>query len=300
MKKVNFRSHFIYWLLPTVVTLGCILVFYLDPLGLSEIIAPEINREFGIAENIQLFLLILIFVYSVKGIRQRATQIEKYGYLLLSVATAFIFLEEIDYGLHYYDHLTDQNNYTVTKLAVFDGRNIHNREGNTLNVFKMASYIIIVLFFVVLPLLPAKIKQKFSLLGYISPSRFIITTAFSLLILNQVALYICQNYDYSNPSLNANVSEFEEIMTYYIILLYTREMIKKPKINWAFKKQEIRRSEPFFLSFPNPGSPGLNLKINDPVNKICGQEKKFIFQKSLKKEGPVKTQKPFVERAVTF
>jgi DMSO/TMAO reductase YedYZ heme-binding membrane subunit len=240
MKKETLKSHFIYWLLPSVVTLACILLFYLNPLGLSSVIAPEINREFGIAENIQLLLLVLIFIYSIKGIRQRATKIEKYGYLLLAVATAFIFLEEIDYGLHYYDHLTG-NKTLGTQVVIFDRevRNIHNQDKVILDSFKMVSYVLIVLFFVLLPLLPATLKQRFPLLNYFSPSRLIITTAFSLLVLNQVALYLYNNYNYSNPSLNANVSEFEEIMTYYIIFLYIREMTRKPKEVTIFKKPAL-------------------------------------------------------------
>jgi hypothetical protein len=85
------------------------------------------------------------------------------------------------------------------------------------------------LFFVALPLLPYSIKTKYPLLNYLSPSTLIIITALSLLILNQIALYLYKHYDYDNPSLDSNVSEFEEGMTYYIIFLYIREMVKKPK-----------------------------------------------------------------------
>jgi hypothetical protein len=233
MKGENLKKHLLYWILPSVVTLSCILLFYLDWFGLSELMAPEMNREFGVVENLQLVILVLIFIYSIKGIRKRETKIEKYGYLFVAIATSFVFLEEIDYGLHYYDYLIEKTNEQVTDVAVFDRkiRNIHNEGKITLNLFKLASYALIVACFVVLPLLPATLKKRFSLLNYFAPSCFIITTAISLLILNQIALYLYKNYDYSNPSLNANVSEFEEVMTYYIILLYIREMIRKPRVN---------------------------------------------------------------------
>ena len=228
MQENNFKTHFIYWILPSVVTLSCILIFYLNFFGLSEIIAPEQNREFGIVENIQLLLLLMIFFLAVKGARTHKVKIEKYAYIFVAAATAFIFLEEIDYGLHYYDLLAG-NSSNPARIEVFHTkvRNLHNNENNVLNIMKLISYAVIIIFFVLLPLLPDKLKNKYPLLGYLSPSRYVVITAFCLLILNQLALYLYKNFDYSNASLNANVSEFEEIMTYYIIFLYVREMVKK-------------------------------------------------------------------------
>ena len=239
MDENKFKTHFIYWILPSVVTLCCILVFYLNLFGLSEIIAPEHNREFGVVENIQLALLLMIFLLALKGARTHKVQIEKYAYILVAAATAFVFLEEIDYGLHYYDILTGRSKDNVAAIQVFDTkiRNLHNNENNVLNIMKLISYGIIILFFVVLPLLPDKLKQKHPLLAYLTPSRYIVITAFCLLVLNQFALYLYKNFDYSNASLNANVSEFEEIMTYYIIFLYIREMVRKHlpvgKMTWT-------------------------------------------------------------------
>ncbi len=229
MQENNFKTHFVYWILPSVITLVCILVFYLNLFGLSHIIAPEQNREFGIVENIQLLLLLIIFFLALKGVKSHQVKIERYAYIVVAAATAFIFLEEIDYGLHYYDILTGRNKDEVAGIEVFDKkvRNIHNQGDYVLNVMKLISYAVIIIFFVILPLLPKKLKQNHPLVNYLSPSPYIVFTSISLLILNQLALYLYKNYDYSNASLNANVSEFEEIMTYYIIFLYIREMVKK-------------------------------------------------------------------------
>jgi hypothetical protein len=227
--NVNFKKHLIYWIVPSIITLSCILIFYFNWFELSEFIAPSINREFGLVENIQNFLLILIFLTALKGFRTRNTKIEKYAYVLIMAATGFMFLEEIDYGLHYYDHLTGKSQ--VTKVVVFDNevRNLHNNGKLILNLFKLAAYIVIALFFAALPLLPEKLKTKNRWLNFLSPSRYIVGTAICLLLLNQIARYLYKNYDYANHSLDSNVSEFEEIMTYYIIFLYLRELINKPK-----------------------------------------------------------------------
>src|SRR5215212_9580967 len=191
----NFKKHLLYWIAPFIITLLCILVFYLNWLGLSDIIAPGINREFGVIENIQLIILLLIFFSALRGFRNRKVKIEKYGYALVMAATAFVFLEEIDYGLHYYDHITGKK---TTTLVIFDSevRNVHNNGKLILNLMKMTAYIMVCLFFVLMPLLPDKLKKRSQWLNFLSPSRYIITTAVSLLVLNQVALYFYKGYEY--------------------------------------------------------------------------------------------------------
>ena len=229
MKAEKFEMHFLYWILPTIALLTLIFIFYFDPLGLSKYIAPESNREFGLVENIQLLLLILIFIYCIKGIQNHFAKVVKFVFGIVAAATLFMILEETDYGLHFYDYIAGKSKEDDTHIMVFNEevRNFHNYGNVNLNILKLLSYLLIVIMFVIVPLLPESIKRKNGLLNYLSPTRFIISTALSLLILNQVALYINRNFVYSNRSLDHNVSEFEEIMTYYIILLYVREIVGK-------------------------------------------------------------------------
>ncbi len=228
MKTFDLRKHFIYWILPSIVTLSCILIYFYNLFGLENFIAPRINREFGLIENIQLFLLILIFLTALKGIRTRINKIEKYVFMVIAIFTVWMFLEEIDYGLHYYDHLTGKKE--ITKVVVFDQevRNIHNN-GPMQNLLKLTAYGIVIIFFVILPSLPATYKERYPMVNFFSSSRYMIITATCMLILNQVALYLYGKYNTPTSALTANVSEFEEIMIYYIVWLYVREIVKKPK-----------------------------------------------------------------------
>ena len=228
MQSFTFKKHFFYWILPSIVTLSCTLIYFYNLFGLEDFIAPRLNREFGLIENIQLLLLILIFITAVKGVRTREHKIEKYGFMLIAILTAWIFLEEIDYGLHYYDHLTGKKE--ITKVVVFDKevRNVHNN-GPMQNLFKLTAYGVVIIFFVILPFLPAKYKERYPLLNLLSPSKYMIAPAVCMLILNQIALYLYHKYNTPTSALTANVSEFEEIMIYYILLLYFRELVKKPQ-----------------------------------------------------------------------
>ena len=241
MQTPGFKQHFIYWILPSIVTLSCTLIYFYNLFGLEDFIAPRVNREFGLIENIQLLLLILIFITALKGIRTRTEKVAKYGFMLVAILTAWIFLEEIDYGLHYYDHLTGKQE--ITKVVVFDKevRNIHNN-GPMQNLFKLTAYGVIIIFFVIFPLLPSRYKQRYSLLNFLSPSKLIITTATCLLILNQIALFLYKKYNTPTSALTANVSEFEEIMIYYIVFLYLREIVKKPQGMLTSNKDNNRRS----------------------------------------------------------
>jgi hypothetical protein len=228
MQTPGFKKHFIYWILPSIVTLSCTLIYFYNLFGLEDFIAPRVNREFGLIENIQLFLLILVFLIAVKGVRTRTEKIEKYGFMLVAILTVWMFLEEIDYGLHYYDLLTGKKE--ITKVVVFDKevRNIHNN-GPMQNLFKLTAYGIVIIFFVIFPLLPSRYKKRYPWLDFLSPSKYMITTAASMLILNQIALVLYHKYNTPTSALTANVSEFEEIMIYYIVWLYLRELVRKPQ-----------------------------------------------------------------------
>lgn len=226
----QFNKHLFYWILPSATIVLLSLVYFLNVLGLAEVIAPDFNREFGLLENLQLVLLLFIAYICLRKFKNGTEKIEKYGFLIVGLFTVFIFFEEMDYGLHYIDYYNGKTQETVKYEMQVEQkvRNIHNT-GKLVGKFKLTSYFIIVLFFVILPLLPVRIKERFAIIRFLSPSRWIVTTATSLLITNQIAFYLYRNHNFFNRSMDSNISEFEETMTYYIILLYLWEMIKKPE-----------------------------------------------------------------------
>jgi hypothetical protein len=240
MKRGKLVKHFIYWILPLLIVLVCILIYFYDLLGMAAFIAPDINREFGMVENLQLVLLILIFLTALKGWRIKQTKSEKYGYLFLAIAAVFVFFEEIDYGLHFYDYFTGRITVPADQgiLSEQEFRNLHN-QGKTTSVIKFIVYSCILLLFVCFPLIPGSRLQKVPLLEYLTPSKYIIATAITLLLLNQTALYLNTQFYNKHVALAGNISEFEEIMTYYIFFLYLLEMVNKPQVlpvkQWGLK-----------------------------------------------------------------
>jgi hypothetical protein len=225
MKQQTFRTHVIYWILPTLFTVICILIYFFDLFGASEIISPSFNREFGILENLQALLILVIVFITARGARLKQNKLEKYIFYLIAVLSVFFFLEELDYGLHFYELITgrdgDEKVYILYKAEKI--RNIHNTGKNT-NILKMTSYVIIVLFFVLLPILKQITKHNLPIIHKITPSVYIIYTVISLFLLNQFAFYLYRQDFHTNRSLDSNVSEFEELMFYYIVLLYIAKM----------------------------------------------------------------------------
>lgn len=225
----NFTKHFIYWILPVLVVLPCILIYFFDFNGLARYIAPAINREFGIIENLQLALLVGIFIFSIKGIRRKKGKIEKYAWSILAFAAALCFFEEIDYGLHYFEYAQGKTKEQVDYQIVVQHqvRNFHNI-GHMNSYIKFLVYACTIILFVILPLLPEKTMNKYKWVKFFAPSRYIIGTAIVMFFLNQTAQYLNTIFYSQNLALAGNTSEFEEIMIYYIFLLYTREMARKP------------------------------------------------------------------------
>ena len=232
--RTSLRKHIIYWILPSAISIACIFIYFFDFFGLSYLIANPINREFGIVENLQLVLLMLIFFVATKGIKNNTNKRARQCFRFLAAACILLFLEEIDYGLHYRDYFTSYDSGAVMMIDYnTEIRNLHNN-GKITNVSKMISYATIVGLFVVIPLIPSTTREKYPFYKHLSPSRLIVMTAVCLLIVNNLALYFYRYTEHPNSALNGNISEFEEIMTYYIFLLYIAELAYSHKLSLLF------------------------------------------------------------------
>lgn len=245
MRQPALKKHLLYWILPTAVTLLCIFTYFYDVFGLSHIMASPVNREFGVVENLQLVLLIAMIFIARRGIRKNGNRLARNCFRCLIALTIVVIFEEIDYGLHYWDYISgasiDQAGVMQIDYST-EVRNIHNN-GQITNISKLVSYGLIIILFVLIPLLPASVKERYSIYKYLSPSRFIITTAVSLLIVNNIALHLYRSSEHINQSLNGNISEFEEIMTYYIFVLYAFELAYSEKLSQLFSNYKMKQKK---------------------------------------------------------
>ena len=226
----SLKNHLIYWVLPSVFLIVCMCIYFLDLFGWSNQIAPDLNREFGLIENVQLLIIIGIAILAFSTFTKSTVKLERLFYFGVFLFSMVIFFEEIDYGIHYYE-LLKSNTIAENSTGVFeDGvRNIHN-QGDLRQYIMLFVYISFILVLGVMYLIKGKYDFKNAFLDWIVPtSGYFIYSLIAMMALNELAGFLDQNVkDASIDSLNGNTLEFEETYIYYIALLYIRDLRMKP------------------------------------------------------------------------
>lgn len=216
------RKHFFYWILPLIVIVGLIFANYSGIELLQTITSPKINREFGIIENLQLLVILGIITTVFSAFKKSTHWLETTAISLLFIFFIIAFLEEIDYGIHYYEYFFKDGIEDKSHI-----RNIHNQPGHN-HFIRQVMYVFYISFFVALPLVKYITKNKY--LRYISAETMIISTFAVYVIAGQLARKLPRLGFEVNESLRNNHQEFEELIAYYMILLFMYEIIRH-KVN---------------------------------------------------------------------
>ena len=226
------KKHIIYWIAPAITLILYILIYFLDWGGLSFVMAPEYNREFGLVENTQVLIIVGMIVVCLKGVRL-PDKLPRYFFRLGVFASIFILLEEVDYGLHIYDWYVGKTPAMVSaEYANMKLRNIHNSFDMT-EMFKRLSF----LFLAIICLLAARPKGKLKFLNKLQslvpvafrPSPLLAITVILVPLISQFAFFIKDNFEIKSRVMSSNISEFEETLIYYSILLYLYQVLKNSR-----------------------------------------------------------------------
>ncbi len=220
-----FAKHVIYSLLPAAFMAAVIIMYFSGVPWMQATIAPEINREFGLIENVQNGLLVATLLMSIVSARREMAPLRKAAFAGIAFWSAFLFLEEIDYGLHYWEFISG-------RPAELDVRNVHN-EGFTQD-FKTTAYILIGSIFVVLPLLRSKVRFKW--LSDFIPSRWVILTVALVVITPEVAHFLDDVGFGAGGALHKNIGEFGETVIYYLLFVYVLEIRSAGRDNVAVER----------------------------------------------------------------
>jgi len=230
-------------------------MYFSGVLELQRLVCPKLPplhpgayREFGLLENFQNILLLGILFVVLSGLRRSILPVQRLVFGLLALFTAFVFLEEIDYGTHLYKYFTAPEIagwFEPATTPAFQALvaktdfqatpvNIHNR-GDLTDIIKGVVSVLILGLFVVAPLLADRVKNPW--LKYIIPDRFMIVTVFVMVVTRLIARGL-QDLDRHFIDLAAsegrvrevgamanNLSEFRELVTYYAFLFYLGVMV---------------------------------------------------------------------------
>ena len=221
--QLTFKEHFIYWIFPLSFTLIFLLMYCSGILWMEDFVSPSFNREYGSLENSANIPLAILVIYAVKCLLKSEIIWHKLIFGAAVLISLFMFLEEIDYGLHFYDliyHIPGDEQAVV--------RNFHSRDQHMLNHLKTFIYLFIMVVFVLIPLIGEKVFPAFIKLFICSPKIILTTIALEIVSLSAFNLiYTLDNY--GNHSLDNNISEFGEGIIYYILMLYMIEIFHKLK-----------------------------------------------------------------------
>jgi len=215
------RDLILYLALPAAVGALLVAMFFSGVGWMQSLVVPVVNREYGLLENLQIVLLLAMAWVGWRSARRAERGLDRAGWRALSAFALFVLLEEIDFGLHYYESLA-----RVPSAERATVRNLHNQEG-VLRWMKLAVDSTLALFFVVLPWAGRRIQQP--TVRWLMPSRWLTATLLLSVLVSKVAHYGTDHGWPTNGSIESNISEFRELFTYYIFLLYLFDLgLRRP------------------------------------------------------------------------
>lgn len=219
----------LYGAIPLAVSLALIAAYFSGVDSLQNIVSPNLdlpnpdaNREFGLLENLQNAYLIAIVVIALLAAKRVGGRV-RLVFAGIAVLATFVLLEEIDYGLHYYEIATGVSSYDPGQV-----RNIHNI-GDANRYFKRTGDAVLIVFFGLLPL--ALRKSGNPAIRAVLPNSWSLLALVVMLAMRSLA-HTLQDYGAGNPgTIEKNISEFRELNVYYLGILYVYDIAHRPFTN---------------------------------------------------------------------
>ena len=157
MNIFNKKANLFIWLLIffNAFFIGC---YFSGITFLQQLIAPTIDkanfnfqqmREFGLMEMTQNALLLGVCYVLIREVIQRQNYLEKVFYGIGGSIFVFLFLEELDYGLHIYKYFTGE----LGDVQYFSWHNQWDDGVENATIMKRAADLIVGVWFVIIPLL---------------------------------------------------------------------------------------------------------------------------------------------------
>ena len=214
-RNMSRTQHLYYWVLPLVAGWTFTAMYFSGIGWMEQIIAPTYDREFGLLENLDAVLIFCTLIVLIRTAFLPMRSIFRVAFILACLVTLFMFLEEIDYGLHLIEWIKGIPPGQGAKI-----RNIHN-QGETTDDIKDVANVIIAGVFVILPYVDR--LKKFLLVKVFSPSKMIFFTVMATALIALTHEVLDPLNLASNHVLDSNQSEFEEVLIYYTFFVYFRE-----------------------------------------------------------------------------
>ena len=211
------RRVFLYGVAPFSLGLLFIALYFSGVGFLQSIASPASEREFGLIENVQNLLLLSAAALCWRATRGEGDAAWRWLWRLATFACLVLFMEEIDWGDHYWSVLTG------AERPAGEYFNLHN-QGDINRWLKKLVDVGFVVFFVLLPLAKERLPER---LRPFTPNLHSALTLLGGLLVSELAHGLEDAGWANNGSLHNNISEFRETFTYWVGLLYLWELAKR-------------------------------------------------------------------------
>jgi hypothetical protein len=216
----------LYGALPFVFLGALVAMYYSDVALLRRVVSPDFSwipldsrREFGVLESLQNLVLLGLVVVAVSGLRRKRLLWERLGLWTLLFGSAFMLLEETDYGLQYALLFPSD---APSHEGVAGYYNIH-RIGYTQTVLQHIARFGMLTFFGAFAI--AFARSGSPRMRYIAPDRFSVLAILLVTAVQELVWRLGARVPVSHGSLSGNEIEFAELGIYYLILLYAVDVV---------------------------------------------------------------------------
>ncbi|MDP6435787.1 MAG: hypothetical protein QF790_06565 [Gammaproteobacteria bacterium] len=190
---------------------------------LANIVAPYMPdvaqmREFGLLENLENIYLLTMAAMGVAAIRLKTLQLEKAAAVLYTLFAIFLFLEEVDYGLHWIEFL--RGTPPEEQLVI---RNLHNQDSGFIDtIIKEGMAYVTLIWFVIAPFALQRSKNRW--VRYLLPAKQYAIAFLLIVLISRLAHYL-DDQGRGNTSLLRNISEFREHGMFYLYMIWSYTLI---------------------------------------------------------------------------
>jgi hypothetical protein len=212
------REHVLYWVFPTTVVAALMAMHFSGEPTLGSILAPRFNRELGLLENLQHAILLVILALVAMRARRATERLERAAFALVAAATTFMFLEEVDYGTHWWNALHGRGDDYIPF-------SVHNTGRNS-DKFKKAGDATMIAFFAVFPIASWRLRNPW--ITFFRPSAWFLASLAAMLLLSSLAHELNDRGFAADSPIRDSISEFRELFVYYVWLVYLVTLSRRP------------------------------------------------------------------------
>lgn len=217
------RPWLIIFFIPVGINLLLVGMYFSGIPFLQHIVVPDMpyvkqQREFGLLENLQNIYLLAMAGMAAYAIKTKPYVWEKIAGVIYFLFACFVFLEEIDYGLHWIEYLNDT---PITEALPNDDRNWHN-DGQRTSIMKDLVTLSCAILFVIAPF--ALKNRTHKLIRYLLPVRQYAAGFLGIVLVSRLAHFL-SDQGLGADGIRQNIGEFRELGMYYLYMVWSFTVI---------------------------------------------------------------------------